>query len=65
MKKLELDQMKNLIGGQKQKLMSADNDGGIRLGCSDALALGGIVLGATAFSPLGWVGFTGLMLMCD
>ena len=29
-----------------------------------ALSLGGIVLGATGFSPLGWVGFAGLMLIC-
>jgi hypothetical protein len=67
MKKLELNQMENLLGGQKQKLKNADDGssgGGSSLSCSDALSLGGIVLGATGFSPLGWVGFAGLMLIC-
>lgn len=70
MKKLELTQMENLQGGQNTKYKvdqapPGNGGGGSGLGCSDALALGGIVLGATGFSPLGWVGFAGLMLMCD
>lgn len=52
MKKLELNQMENLEGGKA-------------LPCSDAIGLGGIVLGATGFSPLGWVGFAALMLACE
>ncbi|MEA9413547.1 hypothetical protein [Flavobacterium sp. PL02] len=66
MKKLELNQMEILLGGQiKPKRYDDDSGGGSSLSCTDALGLGAIVLGATGFSPLGWVGFAGLMLMCD
>jgi hypothetical protein len=51
MKKLELNQMENLEGGAWV------------LNCSDALALGGMVL-VISTGPIGWMGVAGLMLAC-
>lgn len=62
MKKLELKQMENLVGGQKQRLMQADNDGGAKYCTKETtgmlLAVGGLAF-AAATGGLGAIALAG------